>query len=92
MTHLGSGQVPTDMPERLRRLCVLHLARYQKTHPEGPSDLWDFWCGAWFAGHDAGTAAMPELADIDRELELLRTGGPRPKAPGRKRALRAPTF
>jgi hypothetical protein len=92
MTHLGSGQVPTDMRERLQALCTLHLARFLKRVNGAEIDPHDLWCTAWFGGHDAGTATMPELADIERELELIRSGAPRPKAPGRKRALRAPTF
>jgi len=51
--------------------CTLHLARHLEKDPD-VADPFGFWCAAFFAGIDVAAAPSRQLADVERELAMVR--------------------
>lgn len=60
-----------EIAEVQRRECTLCLARYLEADPE-VADPFGMFCTAWFAGLDAGRLPPRDLAEVDRELAMVR--------------------
>lgn len=60
-----------EVAEVQRRECTLCLARYLEVDPD-VADPFGLFCTAWFGGLDAGRVPPRELAEVDRELAMVR--------------------
>lgn len=60
-----------EIAEVQRRECTLCLARYLEADPDA-ADPFSLFCTAWFAGLDAGRLPPRDLAEVDRELAMVR--------------------